>query len=34
MPRPPGEQITAEEGAFGASNTLRTVMEGMEIGGE
>ena len=37
MPWPPGERITAEAreiGEGGASNELRTVMEGVEVVGE
>ena len=35
VPRPPGEQSTAEEGEIGevgANNNLRTAIAGMEVG--
>ena len=37
VPRPPGKRISEEErerGEGGASKNLRTVMEGMDVGGE
>ena len=37
MPRPPGERSSEEEGEKwegGASDDLRNVMAGMEVGGE
>ena len=34
VPLPPGGRSTPEEGEGGASNELRTKMEGMEVGGD